>query len=537
MKHLNHVLASVAVALLVVNCSSDDKPDNGVPSPEAGAAGRTAGSGGKAGASPSGGKGGSSTLSGGSDNAGAAGTELESGGAAGSGGQAGAPSVVVPPFDGSCATLPGQVVYIESGDTQENLLKNLGRHLRDTSNINIAYFLAGSCTLINDMYTNAKIVPNGMLKYIPSTAEAPDWKAGDAAPTCTTGAEGVSIDLALSALFVESCGLGGPPAGSNLDLIQGPIQAYTFVVPSASSQTAIGSDEAYYTFGFGDANPLALTYDPWNDHNFMFIRPTTKSTLVAIAKNIGVPPAKWKGIQEAASSDVVSAVSGSVKPEATIGILGAEVYDGKRATAGIKTLAFQAVGQRGAFFPDSTAAAFDKQNLRDGHYTLWSPTVYITPVNAAHVPSNPAVKYIEDLVLGNPGAAPPAGGSVFDGLADVVKVGLIPECAMKVTRAADGGELSVYKPEDPCTCYYLSKIPGASGTPAGCTVCTSSASCSGGSCNHGFCEPDAVNTTGSTVAGCVSTVPTSYPDIINECTNAQAIQKPVVLPDPKVALP
>jgi hypothetical protein len=443
----------------------------------------------------------------------------------------------VPPFDGSCATLPGKVVYIESGDTQENLLKNLGRHLRDTSNINIAFNLTGSCTLINDIYTNARVVPNGTLKYIPSTGEAPDWTVAQAAPTCTTGADGVPVDLAISALFVESCGLGRPPAGSNLDLIQGPVQAYAFVVPNASSQTAIWSDEAYYAFGFGDANPLAPTYDPWNNQNFMFIRPTTKSTLVAIAKNIGVPPAKWKGTAQNASSEVVSAVSGSANPEATIGILGTEVYDGKRAAAGIKTLAFQALGQQGAFFPDSTSASFDKQNLRDGHYTLWSPTVYMTPVDAAHVPANPAVEYIEDLVFGNAVGAPPGGGTAFDGLADVVKVGLIPECAMRVTRATDGADLSVYAPEAPCTCYYLSKIPGASGTPAGCTACSGSASCGAGTCSHGFCEPNSVSTSGSTIPGCVSTAPASYSDIINACTNAQAIQKSIVLPDPKVALP
>ncbi|MEI9949071.1 MAG: hypothetical protein WDO74_08830 [Pseudomonadota bacterium] len=533
MKHLNHVLTSLALTLLAVNCSSDDTSNNGVPNPEGGAAGHTAGSGGKA-ASGTGGQSGSPAASAGTDNAGAGGTDLEFAGAGGQAGEAGAPNVV--PFDGSCATLPGKIVYIESGDTQENLLKNLGRHLRDNSNISIAFNLTGSCTLINDIYSNAKVVPNGTLKYIPSTAEAPNWTVADAEPTCTTDATGVPIDLAISALFVESCGLGGPPAGSNLDLIQGPIQAYTFVVPNASSQTAIWSDEAYYTFGFGDANPLAPTYDPWNKQSFMFIRTTTKSTLVAIAKNIGVPPAKWKGIPENLSSEVVSAVSGSANPEATIGILGAEVYDGARTTAGIKTLAFQALGQKGAFFPDSTSAAFDKQNLRDGHYALWSPTVYITPVNASHVPSNPSVKYIEDLLFGNPVAAPP-GGTPFDGLADVVKVGLIPECAMKVTRAADGGDLSVYTPDAPCTCYYLSKIPGASGTPAGCTACTSSASCTGGACNHGFCEPNSVNTTGSTVAGCVSSAPASHSDLINACTDAQAIDKNVVLPQPKVPLP
>jgi hypothetical protein len=545
MKHLNRLLTPIALVLLAVNCSSDKSSQNSVPSPGggaggmSGAGGEVAGSGGKGGGSASGapGAGESSAGAAGTTDGGSAGTTDI--GSAGQAGEAGAAPVVTP-FDGSCATLPGRVVYIESGDTQENLLKNLGRHLRDTANITLAFNLTGSCTLTNDIYTAAKVVKSGTLKYIPSTAEDATWTPAKAEPTCTTGADGVAIDLAISALFVQSCGLGGPPAGSNLDLVQGPIQAYAFVVPNASDQIAIWSDEAYYTFGFGDSNPLAsgtTTYDPWNNHNFMFIRPTTKSTLVAIAKNIGVPPAKWKGIPESLSGDVVSAVSGSASPEATIGILGAEVYDAARSTAGIKTLAFQAVGQNGAFYPDSTSAAFDKQNLRDGHYTLWSPTVYITPVDSGHVPKNAAVKYLEDLVLGQSDAAPPAGGVPFDALADVVKVGLIPDCAMKVTRGFDGGDLSSYVPPAPCTCYYLSKIPGASGTPAGCTACQDASACGGGACTHGFCEPDIVSTTGTTVTGCVSAPPASYSDLINACTNAQAIQKNVVLPSPKVALP
>src|SRR5262245_44852099 len=72
-----------------------------------------------------------------------------------------------------CSALPGKVVYIESGDTQENLLKRIGRSLRDSANVTLAFNLTGSCTLTNDLYTGAKMVPNGTLKYIPSTVEDP----------------------------------------------------------------------------------------------------------------------------------------------------------------------------------------------------------------------------------------------------------------------------------------------------------------------------------------------------------------------------
>ncbi len=527
MKRLLAWSVPFALVALAASCSDDDQPSNGVPNPEAGAGGTAgagkAGGGGSAG--KAGGSSGSPSSAGVSGEGGAEAMPEPEGGAAGEAGAGGAAANV--PFDGTCATLPGTVVYLESGDTQENLLKNLGRHLRDTANITLAFNLTGSCTLTDDMYKNAKVVPHGMLKYIPSSAEDSGWTPAMPELNCTTPDEGVSLDLAISALFVDSCGLGDTPAG--LAQIQGPIQAYTFIVPTASDQTAIWAEEAYYAFGFGAGNPLAPTYNPWNKEPFLFIRPTTKSTLVATARNIAVPPNKWKGVQEAASTDVVTAVSNSADPEATLGILGAEVYDSNR-NKNIRTLAFQAFKQKAAFYPDSVASAFDKQNVRDGHYTLWSPTVYIAPVNSANVITKPAVKYLVDLVLGDPAATPPKGGSTFDSLADVVKVGLIPDCAMQVSRTTDGGDLTPFTPDESCTCYYLSKVPGAIGTPAGCTACTSNAQCGAGSCKHGFCEPGTVQSPGASFSGCFAGTPSNHEQLINACTTAQAVIKPVTLP-------
>ena len=110
-----------------------------MPGPEAGAAGAevapSGGSGGKV--DGNGGAAGKTNPSGGGpvtgDSAGAAGTTNE-GGAAGELGEAGAagvPVVPVPVDMGTCGKLAGNVIYVESGDTQENLLKGIGRHLRD----------------------------------------------------------------------------------------------------------------------------------------------------------------------------------------------------------------------------------------------------------------------------------------------------------------------------------------------------------------------------------------------------------------------
>src|SRR5207244_11235368 len=122
----------------------------------------------------------------------------------------------------------------------------------------------------------------------------------------------------------------GPDAGASIGLINGPVQAYTFIVPTGSQQKAIWAEEAYYAFGFGNNNKLT----PWNNETYMYIRPPTKSTLVATAFNIGLLPSKWKGQPQPASSDVVKMVSQSksVPLDLTVGILGDEVYDADRGS-------------------------------------------------------------------------------------------------------------------------------------------------------------------------------------------------------------
>jgi hypothetical protein len=381
------------------------------------------------------------------------------------------------------ATTGASVIYIQNGDTQEPLLKRLGKNLLANANIFIAYANTGSCTLTPNLYNGVQIPANSNMSYIPTvSADGGVWDPSQPPGTCTTDpANPTPIDLGISALFPASCQLGGPDAGTGIGLINGPIQAYTFIVPNGSSQKAIWAEEAYYAFGFGNNNLLT----PWNNIAFMFIRPPTKSTLVATAFNILVPPNKWLGTPEAASTDVLSAVINSAQVEPTIGILGDEVYNANRGK-GARVLAYRAFGQKHAYYPDSDDQSFDRRNVRDGHYTLWSPTVYITKLGGNNKPANPDVGYLVDLVLGTEAAAAPDGGAPIDGLGLVTASGLTPDCAMHVTRSTDGGDLSLYTPTASCDCYFASKLPGATNPPPGCTACTST--CATGTCRRGFCE-------------------------------------------------
>jgi len=405
----------------------------------------------------------------------------------------------------ACSSLPGSVVYIESGDTQEPLLKALGRKLRDDANITLAFQLTGSCTLSPNLYAGTAIPKATNMLYIPSTSECGAWTTANAEFTCTTDPNnGTPPNLGISALFPGSCAGVSPTPPAGIGSFIGPIQAYTFIVPTAefANQTAITAAEGYYAFGDGVNNPV--TWDngkgggpaaEWNDPTQFFLRPATKSTLVATALNLQLTAKEMTLVTadggttdgrnlEATSDEVLAAVKASVSPQA-IGILGDEIFDANRGD-GVNVLAFQGFNIPAAYYPDSTTTSFDKQNIRDGHYTLWSPTVYITPVDGSGAPSNPAVKYLTDLVLGNP-ATPPDGGTAIDGIGTVVGVGLTPNCAMQVQRTGDGAPVTPYTPAAPCSCYFLSKVTSPAPLPASCVTCPAG-TCTTGACFNGYCE-------------------------------------------------
>ena len=386
----------------------------------------------------------------------------------------------------NCSTLPNPL-WLQIGDTQEALIKTLGRDLKKSTAhpLTLIYITAGSCTNVpaiqgDSTHPNGTFLA-GTMSYIPD-----NFDPSTASPTCTNDiAGGHRVDVANAALFVSTCKLTNVPSVKT-STQQGPNQAYTLVVPASASPQAITAEEAYLVFGLAEQDVFDATtpLSPWNDHTLMFTRPSTKSTLLTWVSTLSVPggdvnhtftPTLFKGTPEAASSDVVSHVLGSATPEKTIGLLGAEVYDS--APTGLKELAFQWFGQKHAYFPDSALGKHDKKNLRDGHYAVWSPTFWLQDVDAAGAATNPDADYFIKLILGQ------QQNFEINPLADVVSVGLVPSCAMSVNRTVEGGPLSLFSPTTPCGCYYDSQVGTSS-----CTACSATAPCATGTCRNNFCE-------------------------------------------------
>ena len=379
-------------------------------------------------------------------------------------------------------------VYILAADTQVPVLKALGAQLRaEATPITIVYTPNGSCSNLtyvdNDTFTaNAKA---GGTFYIP-----PGFDPKTTPPSCTPSAT-QKPDLAITIVFPDTTNCPMAPATpSTVAVTEGTVQAMVFAVPGGvgttmgSTQKTITAEEAYLVMGLG---PMMAMVPPWDDPEFVYGRPASKGTQISIGANIGVPASKWKLLMDAMhqidqSTAVATAIASHLtdgNAEKTIGILGAEIYDQTTNRANLHSLAFRAFGQTRSYWPDSTPTAFDKRNVRDGHYPIWSYVHYLVPQSGGAA-RNANAQRIVDLLVGNATTPSPA----FEPLDDVISAGLVPACAMKVTRAAEGGPLSLQTPAAPCGCYYESKVTGATS----CTTCTDDSTCGGGKCRHGYCE-------------------------------------------------
>jgi hypothetical protein len=267
----------------------------------------------------------------------------------------------------------------------------------------------------------------------------------------------------------------------------GPVQAMAFVVPEASSATAISQNAAYEVFGCGGCGGNAISTFPWTNPNRFYIRSKSTGTQQMIAREIGVPPDKFWGLDQHTANNVVAALqglSGSSADEA-IGLLSSSVYDQYRGQ--LRELAYRRTSQDCAYLPDSTLQSKDKANVRDGHYPIWGPLHFF---------------YSQKEATGEP-SGQSAGPTLqfagfFLGLAvnqlvidQFINAGLIPNCAMTVTRQANVelGPLSPSPPAQSCGCYFVAQASGVA-RPEGCNVCKSAGDCPADhpACNFGFCE-------------------------------------------------
>ena len=144
-------------------------------------------------------------------------------------------------------------------------------------------------------------------------------------------------------------------------------------------------------------------------------------------------------------------------------------------------VAFRGFNQIKAYYADSSRGAGDRKNVRDGHYVAWGPEHFFVTVDSMGAPVSPAAAKFLGATFGT------MYQSNFDYVNLESRAGVIPQCAMQVTRNADGGPiLPKTDNTDPCGCFYEKVRTGLTS----CTACPNgNADCTGGkTCHHGYCE-------------------------------------------------
>jgi hypothetical protein len=129
----------------------------------------------------------------------------------------------------------------------------------------------------------------------------------------------------------------------------------------------------------------------------------------------------------------------------------------------------------------------DKLNIREGRYTLQGTLRLVAAVDSNGVPIPDAAKHVVDWFQGNP-VQDPTLQLPFDINEIYAQRGVVPQCAMKVTRDGDMPVFSHYSPPQPCHCSFQVLATGKTCIP-GCTACADSSTCPTGKiCSHGYCE-------------------------------------------------
>lgn len=378
----------------------------------------------------------------------------------------------------TCASLPNPV-YTAGSTALRSFVAIVGKILAsDTSPTTVVYQSQGSCTGVQKVYD---VDPTRRtIKDIPQAGSTPAnyavfFKADGTSQECSLDTNGTEVQIGISDVYAKSCGYDQMPTGATVTDYLGPVQPMLFVVPAASKQTAISAEAAYLAFGLGGAGGRAA---PWVDPRYFFVRNASSGTQQMLAAAIGVPAAKWWGVNRGGSSavrDQLKIVVDAAQADSAIGILSSDVADADRAN--LRALAFRAKGQSCGYLPDSSPTAKDKQNVRDGHYEVWGPShLFARTTNGT--PTSPAAQaFLARFVT------PQLPRELVDA---IISGGLVPQCAMQVTRTEEVGPLASFAPPYSCGCYFDNATRGATS----CKACKDNSECGGQKpvCNYGFCE-------------------------------------------------
>ena len=293
---------------------------------------------------------------------------------------------------------------------------------------------------------------------------------------CLLDAAGNTVDVGVSDLYSPTCNSAYVPGAAVAEYL-GPVVPFVLSVPATSSEQSISAEALHMVFGLGGKAPSGAGVKdaaPWTDPTNYFIRNSGAASTVLTSLFADVPRTKFWGIDRLSTDNLRDSLLASTSVAASIGILSIDYYDKNRGN--LRALYLQSKGQTAGYVPDQAPTTYDKANVRDGHYPLWGYVHFFTPLGPGGVPSNAAsalvlrfrVQRVEQQLLD-----------------DIISASLVPQCAMKVTRAAEMGDFSPQTGLQ-CGCYFDYKTKGKTS----CQACKTSEDCPStrAACNYGYCE-------------------------------------------------
>jgi hypothetical protein len=366
-----------------------------------------------------------------------------------------------------------------------------GTAVADADKVTLVYSATSSCDGPTNIRDSKALTGNADYWIIDPDTTKP---AGTPKKLSCVLDAGTMADLGVSDIFYPNCPGNDATIPAGLVDVQGPVQAMIFIVPeSNTAQTNLTAAEGQDIWGCGMSGGVAPFTDgttPPTDATAQMMdmqstqqRNSGSGTQGIVAKAIQVPPAAFKGKINGTGSNMIASLLAAPHQDQAIGFLAADSYDANRTK--LNALAFQAFTQKKAYYADSAVDTFDKRNVRDGHYVVWGPEHFFAAgPDKDHLTNMKAAKLIGWIN----GTTPTSAFKYIDVEATA---NVIPQCAMKVARDQDGGNVKPYTPAQPCGCYWES-IATKTATPAGCTPCTMDTDCTGAAagkkCFNTFCE-------------------------------------------------
>lgn len=379
---------------------------------------------------------------------------------------------------GPCSGVPNPVV-VAGTPSAERLVQAVAKllQLNDPKPLTVVWQLSSSTSCKGVESVALDTLPGSCAAGACITGTAKFWTLDprDLAPkTCDLDATGTHVDLALSDVFPQTCPAfsGAKPAGI-LDTL-GPITPYAMVMAKSGPEAAIQAEEAHFVFSAGKAAGVK----PWLNDATIFLFGDKDAGQLLLGPRVKLGVGKWQGKLVTSADDLFSGLQN--EPATALGILPTTIADPRR-TSEARVMAFQAIGQHGAFYPDRRSTTFEKQNVRDGHYPLWGylhALLRADPVQPTQPKSANGAR-VAGILL----AQSQVGGQ--DVLPMQVAAGFVPQCAMHIARTDDVSAPITYTPPDPCHCWFEKNV--TNGMPS-CMACPDGNTCAIGKCRRNFCE-------------------------------------------------